>query len=134
MEPNPYHAPASLALDPPERLNRAPFVLAALGAGLASLYWAAITALIAFGTASGATSGMQLVLPCVLVGLYAMRGFQLFKGDPAAAQRVLWLHGVGGVVAIIQIATGDPFIQVLHGIKVAIHVFGAVTAYRAKRA
>ena len=115
-------------------LNRTPFILAGVGAMLASLYWAALTLLIGFAAASGSGSTFRVIVPCILIALYAVRGYQLFKGDPAAARRVLWLHGIGGVMAVIQIASGDAVLQVLNGIKVAIHVFGAVTAYMATRA
>ena len=74
-----------------------------------------------------------MIQPCVLIGLYALRGYQLFKGDPAAATRVLWLHGIGGLMAILNIFSGSALLVVLQSIKLAIHVFGAVTAYLAQR-
>ncbi len=139
MNTNPYQAPtpyepADQRRDSPTPMNRTPFILAAVGAGLASGYWALLTLLIVFGVASGSVSGFHVVLPCVLIGLYALRGYQLFKGDPAAAKRILWLHGVGGVMALIQIFSGGTLIMVLQGIKLVIHVFGALTAYLAARA
>ena len=79
-------------------------------------------------------SATQIILPAVLIGLYAVRGFQIFKGDPAAARRVLWLHGIGGIVALVQMFSGGALLIVLQGFKVAIHGFGAVTAYLAGRA
>lgn len=114
--------------------NRTPFLLAAIGSAVASLYWAGLTALIAFGAAFGSVSAAQVILPCVLIGLYAWRAIQIFKGDPDAARRVLWLHGLGGATAILQIATGGTFMLVLQGIKLVIHIFGGVTAYQASRA
>jgi hypothetical protein len=136
MQPNPYEPPVSAPGDPlASQLapNRGPFVLAAIGAGLASVYWAALTLLLMFGAYNGATSPVQLVMPAVLIFLYAQRGYQLYQGDPRAASRILWLHAVGGIIALISIATGTGLLQVLHGIKVAIHVFGGIAAYLALR-
>lgn len=110
-----------------------PVVLAAVGAGLASLYWAGLTLLIGLAAAGGATSTYQVLLPCVLIGLYALRGFQLLKGDPNAAKRLLWLHGMGGAMAVLQIANGGAFFVVLQSIKLVIHIFGAITAHFAQR-
>lgn len=139
MNPNPYEAPGPDAADSPRAAQvaseRLLFLLAAGGAILASLYWAALTLLIGLAAAFGSLSPAQLVLPCVLIALYAYRGFQLFKGDPNAAKRILWLHGAGGVVAIFQMAAGGGMLLLaLQGTKVAIHIFGAVTAYLALRA
>jgi hypothetical protein len=140
MNQNPYEPPGQVA--PPGYLpgaegtatmNRGPFILAAIGAILASVYWAGLTLLIGFGVAFGSTSMAQIILPCVLIVLYAVRGYQLFMGDPLAARRILWLHGAGGVAAIVQMATGTPLLVVLQGIKLLIHVFGGVTAYMAQR-
>jgi hypothetical protein len=111
---------------------RGAFILAGVAALLASVYWAALTLLIAFGAMTGSLSGMQAILPCVLVALYAYRGIQLFKGDTAAARRILWLHGIGAVVALIQLARDEGMV-VLLGVKVAINVFGAITALLALR-
>jgi hypothetical protein len=113
--------------------TRTPFLLAAVGAWLAAAYWAALTLLIGVGAVMGSLSGVQIILPVVLVVLYVLRGTQLFKGDPNAARRILWLHGVGGVVAIVQVISGGGLFAILQGIKVAIHVFGGVTAYLAQR-
>lgn len=140
MSPNPYQAPPTARLsEGPDAemrrpLNRTPFILAGIGAGLASAYWAALTLLIGFGVAAGSVSAFQVILPCVLIALYALRGFQLLKGDPNAAKRVLWLHGVGGVMALLQIFSGSTLLVVLQGIKFGIHIFGGVTAYMAGRA
>jgi len=114
-------------------MNRTPFILAGVGALLASVYWAGLTLLIGVGVASGSVSSMQVILPIVLIVLYALRGFQLFKGDPTAARRILWLHGVGGVMAVIQIASGSTLLVVLQSIKLLIHIFGGVTALLAQR-
>jgi hypothetical protein len=114
-------------------INRTPFILAGIGALAASAYWGLLTVLLFVGVASGGVSPAQIILPCVLVGLYAVRGFQLFQGDPRAASRILWLHIVGGALAIIYVITGSGFWVALQGLKVAIHVFGGVTAYLAKR-
>jgi hypothetical protein len=133
---NPYQPPGypQSALGTAAVVNRTPFLLAAAGAGLASAYWAMLTLLIALGVATGSVSGTQMVLPFVLIILYAARGYQLYKGDPLAAKRILWLHGVGGVVAIVQMLTGGGLLMVLQGIKVLIHIFGGITAYMAQRA
>ena len=80
----------------------------------------------------GAGSATTLFLPCILIGLYAVRGYQLYRGDRRAASRILWLHGVGAVVAIFQAMSG--ILVVMQVIKVAIHVFGGVTALLALRA
>jgi hypothetical protein len=114
--------------------SRTPFILAALGAGLASVYWAGLTLLIASSVASGSLSPTQVILPLVLVALYALRGFQLFKGDPAAARRILWLHGLGGVMALIAAFSGTGVIVALQGVKLVIHAFGGATALWALRA
>ncbi len=130
MNQNPYESPAHGYVT---NDRSALYVLAGIGSALASLYWGALTLLIAFGVATGSVSGAQLILPAILIALYAMRAFQIFKGDPNAARRVLWLHGVGGVMAIVQMASGGPIFIVLQGIKVVIHVFGGITAYLAQR-
>jgi hypothetical protein len=141
MNRNPYQAPQPpQAPGPPgyppgaAAVNRTPFVLAAVGAGLASVYWAALTLLIGLGVALGSGSVTQVIVPGILIVLYAMRGWQIFKGDPNAARRILWLHGVGGVVAIMQMMQGSGLLVALQGVKVVIHVFGGVTAYLAQRA
>jgi hypothetical protein len=115
--------------------NRTAFTLAAIGAFLASAYWAALTLLIGVGVATGSGSLTSVFFPCVLIVLYAMRGYQLLKGDPQAAQRILWLHGVGALVAIMQMTKGaDSFMVFLQSIKVFIHLFGGVAAFFARRA
>jgi hypothetical protein len=109
------------------------FVLAAVGAGLASVYWAALTLLLGFGAAAGAVSGAQLILPCFLIAIYAVRAFQIFKGDPAAARKILWLHGLGALMAVFRLSSESSLIVVLNVVKIAIHIFGAATAYLAQR-
>ncbi|MEO7094948.1 MAG: hypothetical protein ABI175_16940 [Polyangiales bacterium] len=134
MSLNPYQAPDAYLTDgQPGARGRGMFVLAAIGAWLASVYWAGLTALLALGAAAGATSPLQIIMPCVLIVLYAFRGVQLYKGDAAAAQKIVVLHAIGGIMAIIQIAAGNSLVVVLYGIKVAIHVFGGVTAYLTRR-
>jgi len=133
---NPYEAPPGDGMPMPMGVDpgrRTAFVLAGIGAGLASLYWAGLTALLAFGVSAGTISGTQIILPCVLIGLYAVRAFQIFKGDPTAAKKVLWLHGVGGALALFQMFSGTPLLMVFQGVKVAIHLFGGITAYLATR-
>ena len=136
MNPNPYQPPGDYrpAGAGVATVNRTPFVLAAVGAWLAGAYWAAITLLLTFGVATGSVSAAQIILPCILIALYAMRGYQLFQGDPAAARRILWLHGVGGVAAIVYMMSGGAGVVVLNGIKVLIHIFGGITAVMAQRA
>lgn len=135
MNLNPYEPPGPHddrpGIEPPQRTI---FILAAIGAWIAGAYWAALTLLLGLGVAAGSVSATQIILPCVLIGLYAVRGFQIFKGDPAAARRVLWLHGIGGIVALVQMFSGGALLIVLQAFKVAIHGFGAVTAYLAGRA
>jgi hypothetical protein len=97
------------------------------------VYWAALTLLLGAGIASGSVSGVQVFFPCVLVVFYAVRGYQIFKGDPAAARRIVWLHAVGGVAAILQMSSRHGLVVALNGVKIAIHVFGAITAYLAQR-
>ena len=132
MSPNPYNPPQSAYGVAEAAANRTPFILAAAGAWLASAYWAVLTLLIALGVSAGAGSATTLFLPCILIGLYAVRGYQLYRGDRRAASRILWLHGVGAVVAIFQAMSG--ILVVMQVIKVAIHVFGGVTALLALRA
>ncbi len=129
---NPYEAPrADVGVGTsPRSSRRTLFVLAAIGAFLASAYWTALTILIVLSTEVSA----QLAIQVVLIGLYAVRGVQLWKGDPAAAQRILVLHVIGGVMAVIQAVMGNPIVIVLQVIKLAIHLFGGITAHLARRA
>jgi hypothetical protein len=136
MSPNPYQPPSEATANPQIATmagDRNLFILAGVGALLASAYWAALTLLIGVASAVGNVNPAQVILPVVLIVLYALRGFQLFKGNPAAAKRILWLHGVGGVVAVTQIMSGGSLVMVLNAVKVAIHIFGGVAAYLALR-
>jgi hypothetical protein len=141
MTPNPYQPPQQpmRAAAPGVDVGAAPagnrtlFVLAAVGAGLASLYWATLTLLIGLGVAIGSGSPVQIILPFVLIVLYAVRGYQLFQGDPLAARRILWLHGIGGLAAFAQMASAGGFWGALQGVKIVIHVFGGVMAFLALR-
>lgn len=110
-------------------MKRTPFVLAAVAAGLTSVYWAALALLM--GLAGGPA---QSIVPVILIGLYAYRGFQVFQGVPAAANALLWLHGIGAVVSVMRMIGGDPVVILLYGIKIGLHVFGAATAFWAKSA
>lgn len=132
MSTNPYQSPLS-SDGSPAAGSRTPYILAGIGALMASLYWGGLTLLIAIGVSGGSVSGFQMVLPILLIGFYAVRAFQLFQGQKSAAKSVLWLHGVGGAFAILQIVSGNPIAVVLQVIKLVIHVFGAITAYLAYR-
>lgn len=110
-------------------MNRTPFILAAVGAGLTSLYWAALALLTGVAANAGNVSPVQAILPVILIGLYAYRGFQVFQGQPNAAKTLLWLHGVGAVVSVMRMMSGDVVVIVLYGIKIGLHVFGAAMAY-----
>jgi hypothetical protein len=134
MTPNPYEPPR--AAGPTAAVataSRGPFVLAAVGAFLAGGYWALITLLLVAGVAAGSVSGAQIILPVILIALYIARGTQLLRGDPMAARRILWLHGVGGIAAIVQMQSSTGLVVTLQGIKVVIHVFGGITAFLAQR-
>ena len=142
-EPNPYQSPQyqqapyaqpPYAAVPPRPMNRTPFILGGIGALATSAYWGLLTLFIGVAAASGGASAFQLVFPVILIVLYAMRGIQLFKGDPTAARRLLWLHGVGAVVGLIQLTSPDTIVVVLYAVKVGLHVFGGVMAYLALRA
>ncbi|HXU80664.1 MAG TPA: hypothetical protein VN914_04665 [Polyangia bacterium] len=129
VDPNPYQPPRA----PDDEGRRNLFVLAAVGAFLASLYWALVTALLAFGIAKGSMEGTALILPVVLVAMYASRGYRIWKGDADAARGILWLHGLGMVMAVIHMTSGAAQVAALHGVKIAIHIFGLITAYLAQR-
>jgi hypothetical protein len=120
----PYEAP----------MNRTPYILAAVGAGLTSLYWAALALLIGVAASTGSGSPIQAILPFILIGLYAYRGYQVFQGMPAAANALLWLHGIGAVVSVMRMMDTDVITMTLYGIKIGLHVFGAATAYWAMQA
>ena len=138
MNPNPYESPRVYGAPPSPpsagTATRTPFILAAVGAWMASAYWALLTVLIGLGVAFGSGSAISVVFPCILIVLYALRGWQLIKGDASAAQRILFLHIIGCVAAFSQMASGDGIVLLLQSIKVLIHVFGGVAAYFARRA
>ncbi len=128
---NAYGAPP-LGSEPP--VSKPPFVLAAIGAALAGAYWAALTFLIGVGVAYGGTPSTQVLIPCLLIGLYAFRAWQLYKGEPAALRRIMFLQGVGAAMAILgMLRNTSSMANVLQGVKLAIHVFGFVAGYLAKR-
>ena len=139
-DPNPYAPPtppspyAQGAYGPaygqpnPAAPSRTMFILAGVGALATSAYWAVLALFIGIGAASGSASGLTVIMPIVLIALYAYRGVQLFKGDPSAASRLLWLHGVGGVMAVLNLMSPNGIVVVLYGLKVLLHIFGGVTA------
>jgi hypothetical protein len=108
--------------------------LAGVGAFLAGGYWALVTLLTGVGVAAGSVSGFQIILPVVLIFLYVTRGYQIIKGNRSALRSILGLHAIGGLFAVVNALSGSPFVAVLHGIKVVIHIFGGLTAYLAWRA
>jgi hypothetical protein len=142
MTPNPYQPPNPYGGAPPGAspgagvavVNRTPFVLAAVGAWLASLYWAALALLRGLFAAVGSTSGALVIMPIILIVLYALRGFQVLKGDLAAARRLLWLHGFGALAALLLASQSSGFYAGLQSVKVLIGIFGGVTAFLAQRA
>ena len=153
MNPNPYEPPRSYeaSANPANyggyaqagypqsgvaaRVSRTPFILAAVGAWAASGYWALLTLLTAISAAMGSGSFAGVIVPCYLIVMYAVRGFQIIKGDPGAAQRIILLHVVGAVFTVFYIATGngEALVVGLQSIKVVIHLFGGTTAYLARR-
>jgi hypothetical protein len=133
MNANPYEPPTAFA-GTMNAETRGPFYLAGIAALFASGYWALLTVLTIFGAYAGTVSGFRVIMPIVLVALYAMRGMALFKGDAVAAKRLIGLHIVGAIVAVLQVFTTGGFFVVLFGAKVAINVFGAITAYLAVKA
>src|SRR4051812_3604084 len=120
MNPNPYEPPrahetpgypqAGYANGYPNSggdvvpVNRTMFILAAVGAWFASVYWAILTLLAVIGAAMGGGSFIQVILPCYLIAMYAIRGFQIVKGDPVAAQKIVLLHVVGAIFAVLNAA------------------------------
>lgn len=97
--------------------------LAAVGAFAAAAYWALLTLLIGIT----GQSPLQMLIPFLLIALYAYRGYQLVKGNVVAAQGLIWLHGIGAVMTIIQLSGGTA-LPILLYVKIAIHAFGLVTA------
>jgi hypothetical protein len=139
MNVNPYEPPrppsANLPYSQGSALptNRTPFVLAAVGAWCASGYWALMTRFIGLGVVTGASSGFGLFFPVLLIVLYASRGVQIFKGDPAAVRRILRLHGIGVLAALSQAAQSHGIVVALQGLKVLINLGGLGTAFWALR-
>lgn len=137
MNQNPYQAPGLYA--PPTTAlaaaapSRTLFILAGVGAFLASAYWALMTLLLVAGMAVGTVSGATLIFPVILIVLYALRGLQILKGDVAATRRILWLHGVGAIAAMVQMASGNVILIGMNVIKICVHLFGGTMAYLAHR-
>ncbi len=134
MSFNPYQAPSQDPAREPDGRMRGRFMQAAIAAWLAAGFWAVMTGLIALGVAYGGAAETALILPAVLIGFYAFRGFQVWKGEVAAATALLWLHGVGGAIALFQMSDADTLVTTLNVIKLVIHVIGVVTAVRARSA
>lgn len=134
--PNPYAQSSYAPRVQPREVTRTPFILAAIGAWLACAYWAALTLLFGISAALGSGSFFSVIFPCVLIFLYAARGLQLIKGDAAAAQRIIWLHLLGMVGAVMQMgsAKGAGIVIALQAVKILIHIFGGITAFLAHRA
>jgi hypothetical protein len=132
MDEQPYRSQAQ------KQQTRSPFVLlAAIGAGLASASWALMTVIMGLALLSpdSATSSPTMMLgPCLLIVLYAWRGIQIYQGDAGALTRILWLHGLGAVMSVVQFVTGGPLMWLLQGIKISTHIFGLVSAFLARRA
>jgi hypothetical protein len=108
--------------------NRTMFMLAGAAAMAAAAWWALVTLLLFM--AGGSSAPIQMILPIVLVVLYTLRGLRLFKYDTLAAKRIILLHVIGAVAAVINMRYGA---YTFEGIKVAINIFGAITAYLASR-
>lgn len=114
--------------------SRRPYVLAGLGAFMAAGYWGFLTLMTGFSAVAAGTSGTMAILPVVLVVLYVVRGLRVMKGELRSARSLFWLHGVGMVCAVFGIFGGESLIVAgLHAIKIAIHVFGLIVTYRAKK-
>jgi hypothetical protein len=137
MNQNPYQSPGAYAPPVSAIASGAPsrmlFILAGVGAFLASAYWALMTLLLVAGMAAGTVSGTTLVFPVILIVLYAVRGFQILKGDIAATKRIVWLHGVGAVAAVVQMMSGNVIVIGMNVVKVCVHVFGGTMAWLAHR-
>ena len=130
MIPDPYKPPVPADIGEPT-FSRRPFVLAAVASGLTSAYWSVLTLLILIGAGSADLSPVQVVLPLILIFLYAQRAMRVFNGDRSAANRLIGLHLIGGLMTVMRLAAGG-FI-VLYVIKLVIHIFGALTAYWASK-
>lgn len=134
---NPYQAPPPPQpppfAGPP---NRTPFIMAGVGAFAASAYWAILTLLLGFAALTNGASGAQVIMPVILIVLYAYRGVNVMRGDARSARSLLALHAIGGIFAAIQIVTGGggAIVVFLQALKVAIHIFGGITAHAANKA
>jgi hypothetical protein len=132
MSYEPYRPPQDFSHLTPTK--RTPAVVAtAVSAGLASVYWLLVALLLGFAAKSGATSPLQVILPFVLVALYGYRGLQAWKGDGAAIRNLLFLHVIGGLMAVYQVMNSAGFAATLNIVKVAIHVLGLVSTGLALR-
>lgn len=131
---NPYEPPTPQSQFDPH-FDRRPFVIAAIGAWLAAAYWLVMTALLGLGMAAGKIGGSQIILPLVLIAMYAHRGYRLFRADAAMVRSIIVLHVLGMVAAVLQInATKNDVIFTMNAVKIGIHIFGVVGALLAKRA
>ena len=132
-DPNPYAPPGNdVALDARAR-TKTLFFFAGGAAWLAAVWWAVVAAVTLFAVSAGNITPLFLVLPLFLVVAYAVRGAQIMKGDVRAAQRILLLHAVGAVAAILQLSSRRDIVVILNGVKVAIHLLGIGSAYWARR-
>ena len=114
--------------------SRAPYVLAGISAFMAAGYWGFLALLTGLSVFAGASSGALSIMPVLLVVLYVVRGLRVLKGDLRSTKSLLWLHGLGMVFAGIAIFGGESLLVAgLHAIKIAIHVFGLIVTYRAKK-
>jgi hypothetical protein len=107
--------------------------LAAVGAWAAAAYWSAMALFLSLGAAMGSVSAVQALLPLALIAFYAWRGAQVWGGNRRVATNLVLLHGIGGVMAVLEVATGDWVVKVMYGLKVLIHVFGGFAALAAAR-
>jgi hypothetical protein len=113
--------------------NRTPMIVAAVGAWLASAYWALLAALTFLAAIAGELNGFRALLPLVLIVLYAVRGFGAFRGDPRSLNSLTWLHGIGAVATLINSRDLSGLALGLNAVKIAINLFGAVAAFMAMR-
>jgi hypothetical protein len=107
---------------------------AAVASGAASIYWALLTLLTARVVASKELSATQLVFPVILVGLYAFRAIQTYRGNAQAVVSLLYLNGLGAIISLYNMRGATQVVIVLQGVKVLIHIFGLITAWRARQA
>jgi hypothetical protein len=68
------------------------------------------------------------------IAFYGSRAYRIFKGDAVSAVRdLVWLHAIGLIAVAIRMFSGSTLLMVLQGVKIAIHIFGGVAAYLARR-